>query len=204
MQISIPVLATEQKQPNQPTPTVSVRPLFSLSPIEQGGSLQRALNKLANKIRENFEGLGKQSRHFDLAWHTFSPYLYTKTVNVRLVLSSQTFDCKYLFVIFDAFGKKIVYTPNVEKFWFEMERGEDLQRRAEDVLTEHFKNLERRDGKGSQNPSSLSFSSKAFVTTLDLNLNLPQKFEQKEVNLFAMLGSDEKLDGGQESDEKKS
>ncbi|MCU0238250.1 MAG: AAA family ATPase [Pyrinomonadaceae bacterium] len=198
MHVSIPVLATEQKKPNQPTPTVSVRPLFSLSPIEQGGSLQRALNKLANKIRENFEGLGKQSRHFDLAWHTFSPYLYTKTLNFRLVLSSQTFDCKYLFVIFDAFDKKIVYTPNVEKFWFEMERGEDLQRRAEDVLTEHFKNLERRDGKGTQNPSLLSFSSKAFVTTLDLNLNLPQKFEKKEVNLFAMLGSDEKLDGGQE------
>lgn len=198
MQISIPVLATEQKQTNQPTPTVSVRPLFSLSPVEQGGSLQRALNKLAQKMREDFEELGKKARHFDLAWHTFSPYLTTKTLNFRLFLSSQSFDCKYLFVVFDAFGKKIVYTPNVANFWFEMERGEDLQHRAEDVLTEHFKNLERRDGKGSQNPSAFSFSSKAFVTTLDLNLNIPQKFEKKEQNLFAMLGSDEKLDGGRE------
>lgn len=198
MRISIPVLATEQKQPNQPTPTVSVRPLFSLNPTEHGGSLQRALNKLAQKVRENFEELGKKARHFDLAWHTFSPYLTTKTLNFRLFLSNQSFDCKYLFVIFEAFGKKIVYTPNVANFWFEMERGEDLQRRAEDVLTEHFKILERRDGKGSQNPSAFSFASKAFVTTLDLNLNLPQKFENKEVNLFAMLGSDEKLDGGQE------
>jgi ATP-dependent Clp protease ATP-binding subunit ClpC len=198
VQISIPVLATEQKLPNQPSPTVFVRPLFSLSPVEQGGSLQRALNKLAQKMRENFEDLGKKSRHFDLAWQTFSPYLSSKTLNFRLFLSNQSFDCKYLFVTFEAFGKKIVYTPNVQNFWFEMERGEDLQRRAEDVLTEHFKNLERRDGKGSQNPSAFSFPSKAFVTTLDINLQLPQKFEKKEQNLFAMLGSDEKMDGGQE------
>lgn len=198
MQISIPVLVSEQKQPNQPTPTISVRPLFSLKPIEQGGSLQRALNKLSQKMRENFEELGKQARHFNLAWHTFSPYLTTKTLNFRLFLSNQSFDCKYLFVIFEAFDKKIVYTPNITNFWFELERGEDLQRRAEDVLTEHFKTLERRDGKGSQNPSALSFPSKAFVTTLDLNLNLPQKYEKKEANLFAMLGSEEKLDGGRE------
>ncbi len=160
--------------------------------------MQRALNKLAQTLRQNFEELGKKATHYDLAWHTFSPYLTTKTLNFRLFLSSQSFDCKYLFVIFDAFDKKIAYTPNVANMWFEVERGEDLQRRSEDVLTEHFKILERRDGKGSQNPSALSFPSKAFVTTLDLNLNLPQKFEKQEASLFAMLGSEQKLDGGQE------
>ena len=113
-------------------------------------------------------------------------------------MSNQSFDCKYLFVTFDAFGKKIVYTPNVPDFWFELTRGEDLQRRAEDVLTEYFKTLERRDGKGTQNPSALSFPAKAFVTTLDLNFHAPQKFEKKEVNLFASLGGDTKMDGARE------
>jgi len=156
------------------------------------------LNKLAQTLRQNFEELGKKATHYDLAWHTFSPYLTTKTLNFRIFLSSQSFDCKYLFVIFDAFDKKIAYTPNVAGMWFEMERGEDLQRRAEDVLIEHFKTLERRDGKGSQNPAALSFPSKAFVTTLDLNLNLPQKFEEPEASLFAMLGNEQKPDGRQE------
>lgn len=45
MQISIPILVTEQKQSDKPNPTVVVRPLFSLSPVEQGAGLQRALNK---------------------------------------------------------------------------------------------------------------------------------------------------------------
>ncbi len=198
MQLSIPVLVTEQKQPNQPAPTVIVRPLFSLSPVEQGAGLQRALNKLQQSLRENFNEHGAKPRHTDLAWYSFSPYLSSKILQFRLFLSNQSFDCKYLFVTFDAFGKKIAYTPNVPDFWFELTRGEDLQRRAEDVLTEHFKNLERRDGKNSQNPSALSFPAKAFVTTLDLNFDAPQKYEKPETNLFASLGGDTKMDGARE------
>lgn len=198
MQVTIPVLVTEHKQPNQFAPTVYVRPLFSLQPVEQDAGLQRALNKLGQAMRIRFEEFAAKPTLHDLAWHTFSPYLSTKLLNFRLFLSNQSFDCKYLFVTFDAFGKKIAYTPNVPHFWFEIERGEDLQRRAEDVLTEHFKNAERRDGKDSQNPSALSFPTKAFVTTLDVNFNAPQKFEKKEANLFAMLGGEEVLDGATE------
>lgn len=177
---------------------VLARPLFSLAPVEQGSGLQRALNKLAQKMRDQFEKLAAEARHYDLSWQTFSPYLSTKLLQFRLFLSNQSFDCKYLFVVFDAFGKKIAYTPNIPNFWFEIERGEDLRRRAEDALTEHFKNLERREGKGSQNPAALSFPARAFVTTLDLNFNSPQKFENQETNLFASLGGEQKLDGGQE------
>lgn len=198
MLLSIPVLATEYKQPNQPNPTVYVRPLFKLQPVEQGTGLQRALNKLAQTLREHFEKLGHEPRHDSLAWLTFSPYLSSKLLTFRLFLSSQSFDCKYLFVTFDAFGKKIAYTPNVPQIWFEIERGEDLQRRAEDVLTEHFRALERRDGKGSQKPDSLSFTTKTFVTTLDLNIHLAQKYVKQEVNPFAMLGGNQKLDGAEE------
>lgn len=198
MNISIPILVTEQKQANQPVPTVFVRPLFALRPVEQGSSMQRALNKLAKTLREQLEHLGKEARHDAIASLTFSPYLSSKIVQFRIYLASQTFDCKYLFVTFEAFDKKIAYTPNVPEIWFEIERGEDLKRRAEDVLTEHFRNLEQRDGKGTQDPEKLSFPSKAFVTTFDLNLNLPQKFERKEFNLFAMLGGDTKMDGGVE------
>ncbi len=198
MQVSIPVLVTEQKQPDSSAPLVSVRPLFSLQPVEQGAGLQRALNKLGQSLREKFDEHAAKASHFDLAWQTFSPFLSTKLLQFSLVLSNQSFDCKYLFVIFDAFGKRIAYTPNVPNFWFEIERGEDLQRRAEDTLTEHFKTAERRHGKGTQDPAALSFTSKAFVTTLDLNFHAPQKYEKEETNLFASLGGEQKLSGEQE------
>ncbi len=198
MLISIPVLVSEQKQPNQPSPTVFVRPLFGLKPIEQGGSMQRALNKLGQSLRENLEALGKEARHDEIARLTFSPVLTSNLLTLRLTFSSQNFDCKYLMVSFDAFGRKIVYSPNVANVWFEMQSGEDLRQRAEEVLTEYFKKLERRDGKGSQNPELFSFTGKSFVTTFDLNISLPQKFEKQEFNLFAMLGSAQELDGARE------
>lgn len=198
MLLSIPVLVTEQKQANNPAPTVFVRPLFNLNTVEQGNSLQRAMNKLSQTLRKQFEEHGKKPRHHDLAWFTFSPVLSTKTLQFRLFLASQSFDCKYLFVSLDAFGKKIAFTPNVSGIWFDIERGEDLQARATEVLTDHFRALERTNGKGSQNPSAFNFTSKAFVTTLDLNLQIAQKYEPAQANPFALLGGEAKLDGASE------
>ena len=120
MLLTIPILATEQKQANDSAPTVSVRPLFNLNTFEQGKSLQRAVNKLTQTLRNQFEIHGKKARHYDLAWFTFSPLLSSKILSFRLFLASKSFDCKYLFVVFDAFGKKLAFTPNVPGIWFEI------------------------------------------------------------------------------------
>ncbi len=198
MLLTIPILATEHKPLKNSAPTVVVRPLFNLNTSEQGKSLQRAINKLTQSLRNQFEEHGKKPRHYDLAWFTFSPVFSSKILKFRLFLASKSFDCEYLFVILDAFGKKIAFTPNVPEIWFEIERGEDLQTRAVEVLTEHFRHLERRDGEDSQTPEDNTFIVKAFVTTLELNVHLPQKYEAQEENLFAMLGGESHLDGGRE------
>ncbi|MEZ5425111.1 MAG: AAA family ATPase [Pyrinomonadaceae bacterium] len=198
MLLTIPILATEQKQANQPAPSVVVRPLFNLNTTAQGNNLQKAVNKLRQKIREQFVEHGKKPRHYDLAWFTFSPLLTTKVLNFRLFLSSGTYDCCYIFVTFNAFGKKVVFSPNLSGVWFELERGEDLHTRAVEVFTEHFRHLERRDGKGVHNPANHTFSGRAFVTSLDLNIQLPQKHEAEKANLFALLGGDAELDGRNE------
>jgi ATP-dependent Clp protease ATP-binding subunit ClpA len=198
MLLSIPVLATEQKETNQPDPTIVVRPLFNLNLSEQGKSLRRAMNKLIQTLRSQYEELGKEARHFDLAWWTFSPTMTTKLLNFRIVLSAKSFQCKYLFVTLNAFGKKLVYVTNVPDIWFELGRGEDLEQRATEVLTEHFRKFERRDGKGSQNPEAFSYANKAYVTNLEFNINLPQKYKPQEDDLLAMLGGEGELDGGVE------
>lgn len=198
MLISIPILAVEQKQANDPAPVFVVRPLFNLNLSEQANSFQRAANKLTQTVRKKFEEDGRKARHHDLAWFTFSPLLSTKLLQFRLFLAAQSFDCKYLFVVFDAFGKKLAFTPNVADIWFEIERGEDLQTRANEVLTEHFRDLERASGKGTQQPDGFNFTSKAFVTTLEFNLEIPQKYEAEQTNPFALLGGEGQLSGANE------
>ena len=198
MNVTIPVLVTEQKQKNSSVTLQVVRPLFRGQPVEQAESLQRALNKLANVLRERIEKLGAEARHDAIAELCFAPAIDGKTIDFRLNLGAENFDCRYLFARFAAFGKRIAFTPNVPEVWFEINRGEDLRLRAMEVLDDYFRKLERRDGRGSQNPEKFNFEGKAWLTTLDFDAHLPQKFEPKEENLFAFLGMSDKMSGAEE------
>ena len=198
MNVTIPVLVTEQKQPNSSTTTQLVRPLFSLENTEQAESLQRALNKLVNSLRAKIELLGREARHESVAEMCYAPALTAKTVDVRLNLGAENFDCRYLLVSLAGFGRRLVFTPNVPDVWFELDKGEDLQARAMEVLDEHFRRLERLHGRGTQNPAAHNFVGKTWLTSVDFDVSLPQIFEPKEENLFALLGMSEKMNGAEE------
>ena len=198
MNVTIPVLVTEQKQQNSAASVQIVRPLFSPEHVEQAESLQRALNKLANNLRAKIELLGREARHESVAEICRSPALTAKVVDLRLNLGAENFDCRYLFVSFAGFGRRLVLTPNVPEVWFELDKGEDLQIRAMEVLDEHFRRLERVHGRGTQNPAAYNFAGKTWLTNVDFDVSLPQIFEPKEENLFALLGMAEKMNGAEE------
>src|SRR5205085_8083529 len=82
--------------------------------------------------------------------------------------------------------------------WFEIHRGETLANRADEVLTHHFREKEKKHGKGAVTPEDLSIEGKAWVTTLDINIQPPALAKIAKVNLFAMLGGGEKMDGAEE------
>src|SRR6185503_13364802 len=77
-------------------------------------------------------------------------------------------------------------------------RGETLERRAEEVLTEHYKLLERRAGAGAVRPDAASVKGKAWITSIDLALDVPSVYVPPTVNLFAVLGFNETADGAAE------
>lgn len=198
MNVTIPVLVTEHKQPNSSVTRQIVRPLFFAQPVEQAESLQRALNKLANALRGQIETLGAEARHDGVAAVCFAPTIDGKTIDFRLNLGAENFDCRYFFVRFAAFGKRLAFSPNVPEMWFELERGEDLTIRAAEVFDDYFRKLERRDGRGSQNPESFNSAGKTWLTSVDFDVFLPQKFEQKEENFFAFLGVQTVANGADE------
>lgn len=199
MNVSIPVLVVEQKQLNSSLALQTVRPLFFPQMIEQAESLPRALNKLSNNLRQQIETLGKEARHDRVAEICFAPPLLdSKIVDLRLNLGAENFDCRYLFVRLAGFGKRLVLTPNVPDLWFELEKGEDLKMRAAEVLDEYFRRLERVAGRGSQNPSAYNFAGKTWLSTIDFDVSLAQKFEPPTENFFAFLGMAEKMSGAEE------
>ena len=198
MLLTIPVLVVEQKQKNQAGVLQTVRPLFFAKPVEQADSLQRALNKLAAALRRDIEAAGKEARHDHIARMCFAPRVKGKLLDFKINLGAENFACRYFFAEFAGFEKKLAFTPNVPEIWFEIERGEDLQTRAETVTDEYFRRLSERDGRGSQNPEQFNFAGKTWLTSLDFDVALEQKYESKETGLFAFLGASEKMNGAEE------
>ena len=196
--VSIPVLVTEEKQPNSSVVLQTVRPIFGGQPVEQAANLARAINKLIVSLRKMLEEMGRAARHDELARMCFAPSLSGQILQFRLNLGAENFDCRYFFVTFAGFERRVCLTPNVADLWFEIERGEDLATRAVDVLTVYFKQLERRFGRGSQNPAEFNFAGKTWLTTVEFDIVLPQKYEPPKDNFLAMLGGAEKMNGADE------
>ena len=123
----------------------AARPLFA--PGEHSdGNLNRLLTRLTRELVQQFEHLGKQGRHDDLARWAFCPPVTTHRVALEVELRRRIARVKYLLVAFDHMGRRLAFTPAVPDLWFEVTRGEPLEARAQAVYTEHWRQVERDAG----------------------------------------------------------
>lgn len=195
MQLKIPVLVTQEKSTDQTQRMTTVRRLFEHEPVFSVRGLQNALNKLSQELRPIFDAAANEASHYNLAWYAFMPEFSTEMITLRFELSNQSFECRFLIVMLEAFDKRIAFAPTVGRFWFEIDRGEDPAARALEFFTEHFRELERRNGKGSVNPMAYASGDDTFVTTISLNVPAPQIYKAPVNDLRALLAGGEKMNG---------
>ncbi|HXG67301.1 MAG TPA: AAA family ATPase [Blastocatellia bacterium] len=195
MKITIPIYIEAQ---SASTTVYSARPLFFPAPVEKGEVLNRVMTRLARSLRRELDLLGRELRHDRLAAYSFCPEVDDRILTLTLDLRQRRAACRFLFVAFEALERRLAFTPSLPDLWFEVGRGEALAARAAEVLTRHFRDLEKRDGKDAQKPEDLSVNGKAWVTTLDINIQPPRVASQPERSLFAALGGQETLSGAYE------
>lgn len=202
MFVTIPVVVSainnSDLRASSPEKLHTARPLFFPHDFEQTGRLQTVLANLADSLRRRIETSGKEARHDEIARMCFAPAVAGNTVDFKLNFGAGTFACKYFVAQLSGFGKKLAFAPALPDVWFEIERGENLTERAATIFDEHFRRLERRDGRGSQNPELYNSNSKVWLTTVDFDAALPQVYEPEETNLFALLGASGKMNGAEE------
>ena len=175
------------------------RPLFFKGPQRVHRDLERALTQLAVDLRKQLHQLGKALRHDELAACTYSPDLEHHTFDLVLDLRHQRPRCRFLFVMFEALGRKLAFTPALPELWFDLARGERLQDRATEVLTRHFRDKERQEEDTFRSPTTYSVTGKAWVTILDLEDIYPaQEIRPVTDTRWAALGGAEVLDGDTE------
>jgi len=196
MNISIPIYV-EPLKPKTGSVVYQARPLFFAEPSVRGQHLDRLLARLAQDLGRTLTHLGRAARHEALAEYTFAPRLSQQRLDLTLVLRRGTLRCRFLFVIFRHFGRRLVFTPSVPDLWFDLARGEDLGERATAVFTQHFRERERAEADLTVEAAGLSGT--AYVTTLAISIHPPTVPPKPKLPSFLMLSGDgEPVDGGTE------
>ncbi len=198
MNITIPIYIQKQPQQGTAPPIHILRPLFHLDLEVRGEDLNRAVTKLAEKIRYACHQLGAEMRHEALARFGFAPDVEDRFLKLTLDLGSRKAECNFLLAAFQSLGRKLAFTPALPDLWFEIHRGETLADRAVEVLSHHFRQKERREGSDALKPEAFSINGKAWVTTLEISITPPVLAKLPVQNLFALLGSAEEVTGAQE------
>ncbi len=161
MRITIPIYIEQQPQPQPAASLYLVRPLFFTEPVGRDEELQRAISRFAKAMRQTLGEAGRKIWHGELASYSFAPDLTDHLLSFQLDLKTRKAAGKFLFVTFHSLDRRLAFSPNLPDLWFEIERGETLEARAIEVLTEHFRGKRKRRDEHVPRPEDFSIAGKA-------------------------------------------
>ncbi|MGE0132836.1 MAG: AAA family ATPase [Blastocatellales bacterium] len=197
MKITVPIYIEQQQESGQPA-TYVVRPIFFHEPVARDEELQRAIGKLVKALRRTLDEAGKKMWHNELAGYSFAPELDDQLLSFNLDLKTRRVACRMLFVTFNSLNRRIAFSPSLPQLWFEIERGETLQSRAAEVLTQFFRGKNKRDNQHiptPPNPEDVSINGKAWASTVEFTTNPPLVARTRQEEFRAHLSGAEALDG---------
>src|ERR1041385_544336 len=201
MYVRIPIYVEEQKPPAselQHVRPVSLRPLFFPQPIEQDVSLQRATARLTNELRRELGRLARYARHEELAAFTFYPPLDETILEFTIELRKKSFSVRHLIVVLSAFNRRFAWAPSVPEVLVEVWRGETVRDRVQEAFTEHYRLLERRFGAEAVAPDANSVHGKAWITLIEVSIDIPSLHTPVAETVFAALGEVQEVHGATE------
>ena len=148
-----------------------VRPLFFREPAARAPQLERALHRVTQQLRELLHFLGKQLRHDELARYAFNPELDYHRLDVAIDLRRRVAKTRFLFVAFTALDRRIAFTPSLPELWFEVTQGQTLVGRANEVLSQHFRECEKHDEERFVKPEEMALEGSAWIHPLELDIH---------------------------------
>jgi len=195
MNLAIPVYIEEHKDPQATVPQFRMRPLFFKTPFKHSRHLSTGMSKLAQAVRHELDSLAVLARQQQLVPWTFSPPLAEHNVQFSMQLRRQTADCRFLVVSFEAFDRRLAFTPALPDQYFEILRGQDIRARAQEVITDHYRTLEKEEGDDFKLPPLLTTCSRAWVTTMELDVHPNPSLEVASVSNLMAIMTQQKPDG---------
>lgn len=194
MKLTIPLY--QEKFSHEGRDVFFVRPLFYSDVEALRPELRRATDSVRTALRKLLQKLSEEARHDALAWHAQCPEVSEQHVSLRLQLKRRSVETRFLFAVYQQGEQRIAFTPRLPALAFTLARGESLETRAEQVLTAHYRKLEREHGE--VDPALDAMRGTAWISHLDIDLAIeathvpPRKKDRAEIGSFEqMRGADE-------------
>ncbi|HEU4794485.1 MAG TPA: hypothetical protein VFT02_02575, partial [Pyrinomonadaceae bacterium] len=201
MRVRVPIYVEERKPEAagvQHVRPVSMHPLFFRQLTEQDVSLQRATSRLANELQRELGRLARYARHEELAAYSFYPSLDETMLEFTIEVAKKRFVVRHLFIVLQAFGRRWAWTPSVPDLWVEILRGETVRDRVQEAFTAHYRLLDRRFGSQSVVPDANTVHGKAWITSVEVSVDVPAVYQPTVENFLAALGEVQELHGANE------
>ncbi|MBI4854426.1 MAG: ATP-dependent Clp protease ATP-binding subunit [Acidobacteria bacterium] len=199
MNTAIPLYIEQIPSSYDSFPTYKVTPLFFEYAEFSDEKLQRAINKLVKSLTTTLEISGRDFFQEQIANFLFAPEIEDHFLKLKLELAKRMARANFLFVVFKGLKRRLVFTPSIPDFWFELPKGIKLQEHATEILSQYFRKLEKKEGDEAPTPESLSVAGKAWTTTIDIHFQLHTPREKKEeTRPRASIGCQTELDGAEE------
>lgn len=195
MKLKIPIYVESLREADSKN-VYTARPLFFTGPRARAEKLDRLLTHMAQQLGQYLSELGRKERHDDLAGCTFHPPFRQEKHELLFCLRRHTGRCRFLFVSFRQFGRRLAFTPSVPDLWFDVARSEQVADRAKEVLTNYFRKCEHEDS--AFRLDGVGVTGTAYVTPLEMSIRPPRLPPEPPVARFLMIGNAEMVDGASE------
>lgn len=196
MTITLPIYIEEHSRGAGEAPLFVVRPLHAEEPVRKSEKLARALKQLQSDLQTKLLELSQDPRHDELARWCLLPEYSTTTLDLRLELKGGTHLRRFFLAGYEALGRKLWFTPKIPDLHFEVLKDQRLNERAAEVLTRHFRDVEKKEADIDLDDHALPTEGKARLTVLDVTvkpaLNAKKAKKAKRASIF---GESKKLDG---------
>jgi ATP-dependent Clp protease ATP-binding subunit ClpC len=174
-----------------------VRPLFHAGIEALRPELQRATDSVRNNLHKELRALSAQARHDSLAFYAQCPDVREEAVDVAIQLKRRSVEVRFLFAVFELGDRRVAFTPRLPHLSFDLGRRDDLVTRANEVLSTHYRKLEREQD--DVNPAMDAMRGTGWIAHLDLNVNIdtvhvaPRKNDRAEIGGFTQMNGIEEL-----------
>src|SRR5687768_3817688 len=199
MNLVIPLYVEERKVKGAAAPRYSVRPLFHEEPEFVSEHLSRATSQFAQAMRKWLDALAKEPHQAALAEWAYNPEARDHHAAIELVLRRHTQRVRLMLVVVEGLGRRLAFPPLMPSLWFELGRGQDVEERAREVLTEHFLKLEKEEGDDFSFPSFLTQYSRSWLSSVELDVQPhPEVKKADDALSFFLLGAPPVMSGREE------